>query len=367
MDLVSEYFKFKKSYMREYCTSLMGSCFNDVLRDEYLDCYINTYINSYYFGILDTLDEKKVEKVKYPEICEELKGRCYELQYLLSDDKKINTQEEYANRKNLIMSTYTYALFAVILDLKDYTTCKITVDYEQIVTKVFEKNSKLIKGSEDKLREIIKLVRKNTKVTRDYLDEIEPKTFFLAFDNYRGNSDKYTVKMHYKIKQITNNHKKIVVDKVYNDKDVYAEKLMQKINLVNVMLLNKTLNKEDMDYYFVNLPLEDIDNRSELKEFINMTSNPVSRKHLVFVVNYKDYMRNKSIVKTFTENSFALLVDLSHARDAQAKMEEFETMELFKYIIIDDVRSEDSKLVLNYEIDGKEIFQNKYEFSSKEV
>ena len=37
MDLVSEYFKFKKSYMREYCTSLMGSCFNDALRDEYLE------------------------------------------------------------------------------------------------------------------------------------------------------------------------------------------------------------------------------------------------------------------------------------------------------------------------------------------
>ena len=119
----------------------------------------------------------------------------------------------------------------------------------------------------------------------------------------------------------------------------------------------KVLNHVQLKNYFIDLPLVDI-KKKNLEELINSFSNPKIKDNIVFVINYNDYVSNKSLFKGFDKYKFAILVDFSKVISIEKRLTEIEEFDLFRYIIVDGVKSKDYQFVENFVIKGKEKFTN---------
>jgi hypothetical protein len=110
--------------------------------------------------------------------------------------------------------------------------------------------------------------------------------------------------------------------------------------------------------YFIECPLSKIDKRENLEKIVTSFSNQRVKDNVVFIINYNDYISNKTLFKNLNDYKFALLIDLSRTIVIDKKLAEIEGYDIYDYVIINGVKKEDYKLVENYNMKNKIILMN---------
>ena len=359
MDIVKEFFDIKKEFIIKYA-SLLSEGFTMENKDYYLSEYANVYVDSYYLESFETIEYKPYFETSTSDISKELKGKYYELIYKEEKKGKINN-----NIKRSISLAHTFITIAIIADLQDYSKCELIKDYEEIIKKIIEAKSNIIKIPKDNVNKLIREVKKVEENTKKYLKSLETDSVRLRFKYYQKYENRCKVKMKAHFRELEK-HKKIVLDKVINSKEVYREKLKLELNIINSIILRRLLRKREGDYYFLELKTEYL-NKYIIEDIKKYVDNPVSRKYIIFTLRFNDYNTNRTSIKEIKNYKYACLLDVSRIKEVNTRLDSFIVDKTFDYIILDNIREDQKKQLKNYTLEGKDIMYSEYKISQKEV
>ena len=352
MGIIDKYFEFKKNVLFSYNEIFFN---NEKNIDKYLLSFIETYINTYYFHILDTYYEEEVSSFDDKIMIKELQGKKLEL---IDEIDKDLTEEEKDVQKRLIDRCYRMTFISIIIDLTNYTYCNKISDFRDTLKQILVDNKKLIETNDELLEKLSILVKDNILKERKFFLGLKNDTFDIAYYSYKDSNTNFLVELNYQIDQLEKNYTKKVLAKNYNSPKISYEKLVATTNLVQIDLLNRILRNKKINHYFINCPLEHIHKKEMLEEVVLPFSNTRVKDNVVFIVNYNDYVSNKSLFKNLKEFKFALLVDLTRTMALDKKLDEIDSYEIFSYVLINGIKKSDYQLVENYIMHGKEMFMN---------
>lgn len=340
MDLIRAYIDFKtKSFLD--LVNVMTDDFSSEFSTDVLSKYIDTYIQTYYFHSLQTLNNEDVKKYGISTIIKEFDGKRLEI---LFETKDVDKDKEL-----IIDKAYDYILACVRLQLSslEYDECKQALDDVRLNCEIDD---------------IISFCKKNYEKEEKFLSELNFDYFELEYYNYRGMEDKYLVSLESHIKQLDVNYSKNSINKNFNRDELAYDKLKTLMGMLSADLLKKIIKSEPVDYYFVHVAGSLLDDE-RLVSIFNMMTNPYIREHIVFVINYNDYINHKRILNYLdVDYSLATNVDMSHINNIENKIENVENIKMFDYILLDKVKQKDYEAILKYDsLTGKEIFINELE------
>ena len=345
MDVVNKFFDYKKKSLSEYVNIVY---IDSKDAKEYIEAFIDTYINTYYYHYLDAYYDKPVTNINQGIIIKEMQAKKLELSISVSADK-IKT--------DLINYSYSNVLIAIMIDLLDLSYLNKIQDFKDALQSSLVINSGLTQITDDMIDKLGTLVKENVLKEKKFFSELKSDSFAIKYYTYISDTNKCKVALEYNIDQLEKNYRKVVLDKNFDDSRLSLDRLKTTINLFSIDLLYKVLNHVQLKNYFIDLPLVDI-KKKNLEELINSFSNPKIKDNIVFVINYNDYVSNKSLFKGFDKYKFAILVDFSKVISIEKRLTEIEEFDLFRYIIVDGVKSKDYQFVENFVIKGKEKFTN---------
>ncbi len=354
MGIIDKYFEFKKNVLLSYNEIFFD---NEKNANKYLLSFIETYINTYYFHLLDTYYDTEVLAFDDKIMIKELQGKRLEL---LDEIDKTLTEEEISKQKNLIEKCYKFSFISIIIDLTNYTYCNKISDFRDTLKQVLIENKRLIETTDELIEKLSVLVKDNVTKERKFFLGLKNDTFDISYYSYKDSSTNFIVELDYQIDQLERNYTKKVLEKNYNSPRISYEKLIATTNLVQIDLLNRILRNKKINHYFINCPLEHIHKKETLEEIVTNFSNPRVKNNVVFIINYNDYISNKSLFKNLKEYRFALLVDLTRTMALDKKLDEIDSYDIFSYVIINGIKKADYQLVENYIMHGKEMFMNEF-------
>ena len=359
MDIVKEFFDIKKDYLLKY-SMLLSESFSIDKKDIYLKKFIDTYVNAYYLEEYGTIEYKPYYEIKTKDITEELKGKFFEIIY--EREKKDNKIIDFKKDMSIL---YIVAITAVNIDLQKYKVGSSIEYFEEKIKKIIDSKKDVINLSNKSFKELSRLVKKYEDLKNRFLDSLNNPSFRLKYEEYSGNEGKFHIKLKAYIKEL-NTYKRIVLSKVFESKTVYREKLKLEMNMLNEIILLNILDRSKTDYYFVDLNVNNVNKFivSDIEKHIN---NNITRKHIVFLVDFSNYAAKRSSIKPLKSYNFACLLDVSRIKDVSTKLDNFILEKTFDYIILDKIRPDSKKQLKDYSIDGKEIMYNKFKVKTKEV
>ena len=359
MDIVKEFFDIKKDYLLKY-SMLLSESFSIDKKDIYLKKFIDTYVNAYYLEEYGTIEYKPYYEIKTKDITEELKGKFFEIIY--EREKKDNKIIDFKKDMSIL---YIVAITAVNIDLQKYKVGSNIEYFEEKIKKIIDSKKDVINLSNKSFKELSRLVKKYEDLKNRFLDSLNNPSFRLKYEEYSGNEGKFHIKLKAYIKEL-NTYKRIVLSKVFESKTVYREKLKLEMNMLNEIILFNILDRSKTDYYFVDLNVNNVNKFivSDIEKHIN---NNITRKHIVFLVDFSNYAAKRSSIKPLKSYNFACLLDVSRIKDVSTKLDNFILEKTFDYIILDKIRPDSKKQLKDYSIDGKEIMYNKFKVKTKEV
>lgn len=349
MNIISKYFDFKKKSLVSYAMLLLGEEGNG---KRYIEAFIETFIDTYYYHILNTYYENAVSKYNDKIIIKEIKGKMLELLDEIKDKDSIKEE------KQLIAKCYKLSFVSIVICLNSFSSCHLVDEYKTSLKELLNNNKSIDVNNNELMSSLASLLKKNTDKERKFFTNLKSPEFQVFFAPYKESKENYKVSLEYSIDQLEKNYTRQVLDKNFGSDVVALNRLKVTISNLNYRLLKMILSNEKMHYYFVDLPLGIIKDREELEDIISSVDNIRIKERVVFVVNYNEYINNKSLFKNLGDYSFAICIDLSRTIVIEKRLAELETFDLFGYILIDGVKKENRHLVENYVIKGKEMFMN---------
>lgn len=342
MNILTSYINFKKKNIYKYSRILIPN--TNPYIDKILNSYIDTYINTFYYHKLETID---VFNPSFSTIVKELEGKKLELIYELEEN------ENKIKNKNIITILYSVVISMIKLDIVENTMSK---DLLREKIKEIIKNYKYTDEMVDNLTNAI--LENRSKETK-FLKNLMNDEFKLKYSLYRNQRNKYFIELDTNIKQLKN-YSNLIINKNLNIN--YINVFKTTINLINIDILYKIMNSEELDYYFVNLPANLLDQKEKLLKILEDIDNENVREHIVLIVDYNYYLNHKKILNLIDiKYSFAALVDMSHIKDIDTKLETVENVKIFDYVIVDKVKTKDYESINRYTSSlGKEIFVNEF-------
>ena len=330
-NLIDAYIEFKKKKLLECCNILYKS-------NDFLSAYIETYILTYYYHILGTLDYEDVKEYDYKVVKKELEGTFLEL--------------SLDNNSKEVKESYQAVLTSIIVDRVEF----LTNNLNDIKNGLKELENKKLIPTITKIDELARMIKKYNIIENKFLNKLNSDNFNLKYNKYKNKDKLYNVEVEYEIKQL-GRYKDKSTEKIFTSVDIVEEKTISLLNLLNIDVLNKMINQENIDYYFIHLSYKLMDLKKE--NIFSLASNNYFKQHVIFVINYNDYITHKQFVNKYNSFNFALSVDMSHINNVEQKLDSLDTLP-FKYIILDKIKNKDYGYINNYDFRNKELIINEY-------
>jgi len=345
MNILNNYIDFKKKCIYDYVNILVNKIKNEFSK-KVVDEFISTYIQTYYFHHLQTLEN--IDNYDFKVILDEFEGKELEIIYEL--DSNIDKQKATTLTKKL----KNIVLLSIKIDKLNKNLKKEELKEE---LKTILSNYKI---EEVIIEELVKQIILNNTKENKFLKTIELEDFKLEYNLYKNQNNKYQVKLKNNIKQLKSNYNEKSIVKNFDSEKLGKKKFLITINLLNIEILYKIMNSEEIDYYFIEIPGYLLDDKEEIIKILNTIDNPYINNHIVFLLNYNYYLNHKKILNLIDiKYSFAAYLDISHIRNVEEKIEDVESIKIFDYVVIDKIKNKDYELVCKYEsVTGKEIFIN---------
>ncbi len=347
MNLINDYFKFKKKNLINYAAVFIDNNANTL---EYLGKFIDTYIDTYYYHVLNTYYDESVKKFNGKIVIKELKGKKLEILDELDDEHK---RDVY-----LINNCYKYAFIAVIIDVINFDGLNKIDEFKIQLKTTLVDEKKLMNDDEDALNKLAPIVKDGVLKERKLFSSLTNEYFKINFYRYRSSRTYNKVELNYDIDLLSKSYNADVIEKIYKSDKLKLVKFEATMNLLSLEMLNKILTNDVIDYYFVETPLSLFKERENLENLVRLVDNNRLKNNVVFIINYNEYIQNKSMFKNLSNFTFAICIDLTRTILIDKRLAEIEGFELFHYVIIDGVKKENLPLVENYVIKGKVMFMN---------
>ena len=344
MGVLDKYFAFKKRNLVSYALLFLEDK-EKKTAEPYLKAYVDTYINTFYYHVLDTYYDHEITNFNNKITIKELQGKRLEL---LADNGTDRSSITLINR------CYSTVFISIIIDTMDFYYCARLNDFRVLLRKTLEG----FFPNDDVVESLSLQVRDDVLNERKFFVTLKNDTFAIHYYPYLVGHRYSKVALDYSIGSLERNYTRIVLDKNYQNTAISYAKLKATLDLLGADLLNRILENMEIGYYFVELPLTGINKKDVLEELIQPFDNPRVKNHVIFVIQYEDYISNKSKFKNLTSFTFALEVNLSRVIMLEKRFDEIASFDLFHYVILDGVKKEDYHLVENYVLPGKEIFMN---------
>lgn len=347
-NIIDVYLDFKKKMLQDYVFMILPHV-NDDFSLDVIHQLIDTYMISYYFYSFQTLDD--VEIVNFETLIKEFEGKRLEIIYNIS---KNNTYDKYIASVDMC---YVGVVTAFSFDYMKKDPSK------ELISQILDTNLKRIDVRYDQqlvdcLYEKISFYRKTVSRFLKYIDN---EDFFIDYKQYRHNDDKYYINLCQSVGQL-NVYPELALSKNFNNERVSIMKLRSILNLLSLDILYRINSNEKLDYYFVDLSLAVLDCKEQIYDILSIVSNYFICQHVVFVVQYDDYQNHKRILNSIGgDYSLAIAVDMSRVREISQKLDVIDQIELFQYIILNNVKSKDYDSAMKYKsVTGKKIFFHEF-------
>lgn len=347
MNLINDYFEFKKRNLINYAAVFIDDNENTL---EYLRKYIDTYVDTYYYHILNTYYDESVKKFDGKIIIKELKGKKLELLDELDETKK--------DEDKLINKCYKYGFIAVIIDVINFNGLTKVEEFKEMLRETLVEKRKLMEYDDGILDKLASIVRNSVLKERRFFSSLNNDNFKVNFYRYKDSHTYNKVVLDFDIESLSKNYTVDVLEKNYKSDRIKLLKFEATMNMLMLEMLKKILSNDVIDYYFVDVPTSTIKDKTMFERLVSYVDNNRLKNNIVFVVNYNEYIQNKSLFKNLEGYSFALCIDLSRTIVIEKRLSEIEGFDLFHYVIIDGVKQENLQLVENYVIKGKVMFMN---------
>lgn len=340
MNLVTKYLEYKKNKLISYGLALFSdSEYHDFLI-ECLKKYINNYIEVKYHQKFETVSDNA--EVTKEVIEEEQVGMRLELLDDLSVKEIIETNEGYIRKQELINISALIAKTIIKIDTLDLTE----ENKEEKLDKVLEDASKEFTLRQNAKTLIVKIWREQEGTIKKILTPKE--NFTLNLIPYENNIKE--VKIIPKIKQL-NMYKKSLVERVYQEEKVTYEKIKLMLILLNQLVLEKLIKKEEIGNYIVIIPDEIWTKKQKMEELYELLEDKILKEHILLGITYNTIIASKTIQEKRKEKyKFICLQDFTHINDIPTKINNIDTSNLFDYLMVTSYKDKDFKEFENIEV-----------------
>ncbi len=340
MNLVTKYLEYKKNKLISYGLALFSdSEYHDFLI-ECLKKYINNYIEVKYHQKFETVSDNA--EVTKEVIEEEQMGMRLELLDDLSVKEIIETNEGYIRKQELINISALIAKTIIKIDTLDLTE----ENKEEKLDKVLKEASKEFTLRQNAKTLIVKIWREQGSTIKKILTPKE--NFTLNLIPYENNIKE--VKIIPKIKQL-NMYKKSLVERVYQEEKVTYEKIKLMLILLNQLVLEKLIKKEEIGNYIVIIPDEIWTKKQKMEELYELLEDKILKEHILLGITYNTIIASKTIQEKRKEKyKFICLQDFTHINDIPTKINNIDTSNLFDYLMVTSYKDKDFKEFENIEV-----------------
>ena len=340
MNLVTKYLEYKKNKLISYGLALFSdSEYHDFLI-ECLKKYINNYIEVKYHQKFETVSDNA--EVTKEVIEEEQVGMRLELLDDLSVKEIIETNEGYIRKQELINISALIAKTIIKIDTLDLTE----ENKEEKLDKVLKEASKEFTLRQNAKTLIVKIWREQGSTIKKILTPKE--NFTLNLIPYENNIKE--VKIIPKIKQL-NMYKKSLVARVYQEEKVTYEKIKLMLILLNQLVLEKLIKKEEIGNYIVIIPDEIWTRKQKMEELYELLEDKILKEHILLGITYNTIIASKTIQEKRKEKyKFICLQDFTHINDIPTKINNIDTSNLFDYLMVTSYKDKDFKEFENIEV-----------------
>ena len=340
MNLVTKYLEYKKNKLISYGLALFSdSEYHDFLI-ECLKKYINNYIEVKYHQKFETVSDNA--EVTKEVIEEEQMGMRLELLDDLSVKEIIETNEGYIRKQELINISALIAKTIIKIDTLDLTE----ENKEEKLDKVLKEASKEFTLRQNAKTLIVKIWREQGSTIKKILTPKE--NFTLNLIPYENNIKE--VKIIPKIKQL-NMYKKSLVARVYQEEKVTYEKIKLMLILLNQLVLEKLIKKEEIGNYIVIIPDEIWTRKQKMEELYELLEDKILKEHILLGITYNTIIASKTIQEKRKEKyKFICLQDFTHINDIPTKINNIDTSNLFDYLMVTSYKDKDFKEFENIEV-----------------
>ncbi len=360
--IIQTFLDFKIKKLRECCQILLSDHTSDDFFDQVLTRYLENYKNVRYFHVLETLEEDQVVRYGYETIEKEFLGIEAELLYRLDMAEVLDDMDTYQKKRKWIEECREICLLAALLDMNDFSDCYPLGDIKAEVEAILYLNPRfLLPDVSEFSNQLALIIEDKLKKERKFRVDIQSDHFCLDYHLYSQKPGYYEVDLAYSIKKLAKTYKKTLVDKVLHSDQVALGRVSTIFSLLNVELLSKIEENRQLEYYFVYLDPILFKNKSEWEGLLEKIDNPLFKKHVILVVDYSTYFSHKAMFEDNKKGyTFAVFVNMSRIKDVDKKMSQLESIPVFDYIILDQVKDKDNDYFDHYS-STKELVMNVFE------
>ncbi|MBQ6323887.1 MAG: hypothetical protein IJI22_03540 [Bacilli bacterium] len=337
-NLITIYMNYKVDRLIEYGTLIYED--SKFIREVFKG-YFDTYIDNYYYGIFNTVDTDTYS----------LETLQVELNGVMSD-----MMDDYRNYELRVSNAEFAENMKIIRDLRDVSFEIIKLDdlnstdredLESRVSTIVNESSILNDLIGNRLSKLVTLV-KETNTNSNKLLNYEDEFYSLEKKKFISSEIEY-ISLKWDIR-ILDNYKRVMINRIFNDKKFEVKKLKCLIQKVSLYLLKKVLNKEEIKPIFIDLYDSSISRGIISREIYLLIDNPLFRKYVIMGVNYTNYLAHKD---AFSEDfQFACIQDFSHINDIYKKVEDIYKEGIFNYLLVLKYRDRERDYFVNYEAEG---------------
>ena len=340
MNLITKYLEYKKNTLVSYGLALFSDSEYHNFLVECLKKYINNYIEVKYHQQFETVSDNA--KVTREVIEEEQVGMRLELLDDLSVKEIIETNEGYTRKQELINITSSVAKTIIKIDNLDLTKD----NKDEKLDKLLKEASKEFPLRQNAKTLIVKIWKEDEGTIKKIL--APENNFTLKLISYENKINE--VRLTPQIKQL-NLYKKSLVERVYQEEKVVYEKIKLMIILLNILILEKLIKKEEIETYMIIIPDEIWTKKAKMQELYELLEDQILKEHILLGITYNTLINNKTILDKRKEKyNFVALQDFTHINDIPTKISNIDASEVCDYLMITAYKGKDFKEFENIEV-----------------
>ena len=326
MNVMDEYIKTTKTNIKEYTELVFDKQFEEDIFEEYIEMYINIR----YYNISE--DEA------HPQ----LKNKILRALNVKKEKLIINDPEREKNIENMC-EFYNYILYLdnvivsrniekVVEDISEFRIYRIDMENEQYKEMFKER--------------ILKMILANQKYIRNFFKTFETDEFFLKLSYYPSITSVQRVNLKYNFE--ISLYSVSAIEKAINKGNVSEDKLFVEYYLITHQIIKDIIRGNFNKQYIIEFVETLFKKKQKINKLFDIIRNVAIQDKLSLKIRYNTFLENKDKIYELMRTGFRIAIVLDEKYEFS--LEEFEKLNIFKFILVNKSSSYYDKIKNNKHI-----------------
>ena len=288
------------------------------------DTLLKSYLDVRYYNHCGDVNADYNGKNIFSRVTEELNNISVQLIKKYKGNDKL-----YEDKVNKYFN-----LFILTLYLEDYfiseddTALKIDA-YKKKINKYLYKEYRTNVGN--LIKDTIKIQKVYAKIIKENLEKMNTNMFTLNYNTLtKKNIFALDLVHNINFSRIYSNY---IVDKTYDEGIIAEDKILVTINLLSTTVIRNMIEKKFKYSYVLYIPSTLLKKGNKLNKLLKLLDDEMLKNSVVLLVDYKDSLTSKTILKTIKKQGYKLAITISDYMPVKVK--DVATLKLATYIFID--------------------------------